>query len=108
MAMVRHARGIGRPELVHLVVSVRSPSMLYYRDEMTGPGVSVVFTREPPPEDTRGPGRLRVDDLAPHLRTGAAVFVCGSPAFCDSVSDLLLDAGVAAERIRVERFGASG
>jgi ferredoxin-NADP reductase len=32
-------------------------------------------------------------------------YVCGSPGFCDAASELLLGLGVAAGRVRVERFG---
>ncbi len=48
MAMLRHARATGRSGLVRLVVSVRSPDDLYYRDEMTGPEVTVAYTRAAP------------------------------------------------------------
>jgi ferredoxin-NADP reductase len=108
MAMLRHARATGTSGLLHLVVSVRAPSMLYYRREMTGPEVTLVFTRETPPGDARSPGRLRADDLGPYLAGDTAAYVCGSPGFCDSVTDLLVGAGVDAERVRVERFGESG
>jgi ferredoxin-NADP reductase len=108
MAMVRHARVTGTSDLLHLVVSVRAPSMLYYRDEMTGPDVTVVYTRDPPAGDARGAGRLRTDDLEPHLAAGATAYVCGAPGFCDSVTDLLVAVGVDVSHVRVERFGESG
>jgi ferredoxin-NADP reductase len=107
MAMLRHARATGTSDQVHLVVSVRSPAMLYYADELPGPEVSVVWTREPPAGDARGPGRLRVEDIAPHVRPGATAYVCGAPAFCDAASDLLLLCGVEEAHVRVERFGSS-
>jgi ferredoxin-NADP reductase len=40
---------------------------------------------------------------------GAAdVFVCGSAGFADAASNLLLDLGVPAADVRVERFGPTG
>jgi ferredoxin-NADP reductase len=108
MSMLRHARAIDAADLVHLVVSVRSPAMLYYRAEMTGPEVDVVYTREPPSGDERGPGRLRIDDLAPHIVPDLTAYVCGGPAFCDAVTDLLVEAGVDGAHVRVERDGPSG
>ena len=36
------------------------------------------------------------------------VYVCGSSGFADAATDLVTDAGVPADRIRVERFGPSG
>jgi ferredoxin-NADP reductase len=107
MAMLRTARAAGRSDLLRLVVSVRSPSMLYYRAEMSGPEVTVVYTREVPPGVVRAPGRLRPSDLTPSVRPGISAFVCGAPQFCDAASDLLLDVGVDAARVRVERFGPS-
>jgi ferredoxin-NADP reductase len=31
--------------------------------------------------------------------------VCGTPGFADAATEILMDAGVLANRIRVERFG---
>jgi ferredoxin-NADP reductase len=44
-------------------------------------------------------------DVIPALMPDATAYVCGSPTFADFASDLLLDAGVPADRVRVERFG---
>lgn len=97
-AMLRHARALGRADLLRLVVSARTAADLYYAAELPGPETTVVLTRS-------GRGRLTVDDLAPLVRGGETVFVCGSPAFCDGVTDLLATAGVPADKIRTERFG---
>ncbi|MBW0119632.1 FAD-binding oxidoreductase, partial [Pseudonocardia abyssalis] len=86
MAMLRHARSIGRPDLVRLVVSARTEADLYYAAELPGPETTVVLTRS-------GRGRLTAADLAPLVRGGEDVFVCGSPAFCDTVTDLLAAVG---------------
>jgi ferredoxin-NADP reductase len=108
MAMLRLARATGRDDLVHLLVSVRSPENLYYAAELPGPDATVVYTRQAPPTSTRPAGRLTGADVEPHLRDDATVYVCGSAAFTDAVGDLVLDLGVRAERVRVERFGPSG
>lgn len=105
MAMLRQARALGRPDLVRLVVSSRSAADLYYRDELADQ--TVVLTREDAPGG-RPAGRLAAADLAPLVRGGETVFVCGSPAFCDAATDRLAEAGVPVEAIRVERFGPSG
>lgn len=116
MAMLRMARRTGRPDLVRLVVSVRSPADLYYADELPGPETTVVYTRAAPPAGRapapgapapRPVGRLTVDDLAPVLLDDAMVYICGSTGFADAASDLCVELGVPAERIRVERFGPS-
>ena len=105
MAMLRLARQSGHPDLVRLAVSVRSPEDLYYADELPGPETTVVYTRRSPPSGSRPAGRLTQRDLSPMLMPDATAFVCGTPGFADSVSDLLLGLGQPVERIRVERFG---
>ena len=108
MAMLRHARRTGATDLVRLVVSVRTPDDLYYADELPGPESSVVYTRQAPPASPRPPGRLAAADLAPLVMPDATVFVCGSSGFADAATRLLVGLGVPADRIRVERFGATG
>jgi ferredoxin-NADP reductase len=108
MAMLRFARAQGRPGLVRLVVSVRSPADLYYADEVAGPETTIVYTRDAPASVARPAGRLTLDDVTPALLPDATAYVCGSSAFADAASDLLVAAGVGTERIRVERFGPSG
>jgi ferredoxin-NADP reductase len=108
MAMLRLARQLGRTDLVRLVVSVRSPDDLYYADEIDGPETSVVYTRAAPPGAARPAGRLRVDDIEPAVLADATAYVCGSAAFAEAASHLVVAAGVPVERVRVERFGPSG
>ena len=108
MAMLRWARLSGHLDRVRLVVSVRTPADLYYAQELPGPEVTVVHSRVAPPGATRTAGRLTVDDLAPALREGATAYVCGSTGFADAAGELLVDLGQPVDRIRVERFGATG
>ena len=108
MAMLRHARRTGKSDIVRLVVSVRSPDDLLFADELPGPDATVVHTRVAPAGDARPPGRIGLADLAPAVAAvgpDAKVFVCGSAGFCDAATDLLRQAGVPVERIKVERFG---
>jgi ferredoxin-NADP reductase len=108
MAMLRHARRLGRQDLARLVVSVRSPDDLLYADEVPGPETSVVYTRVAPAASTRSAGRLTLDDLAAVLLPDCTAYVCGSAGFANAASDLLVEVGVPVERIRVERFGPTG
>ena len=52
--------------------------------------------------------RLTAHDLPEAFLSDATSYVCGSPVFADAVTDLLIDQGVPANAIRVERFGPSG
>ena len=78
MAMLRLARRTGRSDLVRLLVSVRTPADLYFADELPGPEATVAYTRAAPPGSARGVGRLALADVAPLVRGGETVFVCGS------------------------------
>jgi ferredoxin-NADP reductase len=108
MAMLRHARRLGRSELARLVVSVRTPDDLYYSDEVVGPETTILYTRATPPGFARPPGRLTAGDIPLLFDPGARAYVCGSSGFADAASDVLVGAGIPAEQIRVERFGPSG
>jgi ferredoxin-NADP reductase len=108
MAMLRLARATGQSDLLRLVVSARSPDDLYYRDELTGPETTLVFTREAPPDSVRAVGRLQAADVEHALLHDATVYICGSDPFCNAAGDLCVNLGIPTERIRVERFGPSG
>jgi ferredoxin-NADP reductase len=108
MSMLRLARRTGHADLLRLVVSVRSPDDLYYASEIAGPETTIVYTRATPAGYTRAPGRLAPADIPQPLDDAATAFICGSPPFADAASNVVMSLGVAASRIRVERFGASG
>ena len=99
---------IGKSDLVQLVVSVRSPDDLYYRSEIAGPETTIVYTRVAPPGDGRPAGRLSTADVERFSGSDATFYVCGSAGFAEATSQLLVDVGIAAEGIRVERFGPTG
>ena len=106
VSMLRHARDLGRPDLISVVVSARTRAELPYPDELGDQ--TVLLTREA--LDGRAAGRLSAAGLAPVLdrSPGAAVYVCGSAGFAAAAGDLLMDLGVRADLVRVERFGPTG
>ena len=108
MAMLRLARRSNTSALLRLVVSVRRPGDLYYAREIEGPETTIVYTREAPSSVARPPGRLTGADIPQPFGPDETGYVCGSPAFADAASRLLVDLGLPAPRIRVERFGPSG
>jgi ferredoxin-NADP reductase len=108
MAMLRHARRLGRADLLKLVVSVRTPADLYYADEVAGPETTILYTRATPAGFARPPGHLAGSDIPAPIAAGTRAYVCGSSGFAEAASAVLLGAGVATEDIRVERFGPSG
>jgi ferredoxin-NADP reductase len=108
MAMLRLARRTGQSSLVRLVVSVRNPSDLFYRDELPGPETQIAYTRQAPPSSPRPPGRIMMKDMTQALLPDATAYICGSSGFADAASKLLVDLGLPVDRIRVERFGPTG
>jgi ferredoxin-NADP reductase len=106
MSMVRHHRAQGLSVPLRLLVSARDPEHLIYAREF-GTETTPVFTRGAP----RGVpvGRLAAAHVAPLLAElppgGWEAYVCGSNAFAEHASRLLVAAGQPVDRIRIERFG---
>jgi ferredoxin-NADP reductase len=109
MAMLRHRRRT-MPELeMRLVYSVREAEDVIYADELDGDAL-LTFSRTHPGGWTGHTGRIDAELVGsaisqPEMTTA---FVCGSNGFVESASQLLLGAGLAAQRIRTERFGPTG
>ena len=106
VAMLRTARRLHRTELLTVVAVARSHEGLPYAEELDRAGALLAFTRD----DTgaRPPGAPTADEVAPLLEGRDLAFVCGSARFAAYAETLLLDCGVPAGAIRVERFGPSG
>ncbi|MFE7167811.1 ferredoxin reductase [Streptomyces sp. NPDC057616] len=106
MSMVRHHRARGLDVPLRLLVSARSPEELIYAREF-GAETTPVFTRSAP---MGAPvGRMAAAHVAPLLAEqpagGWEAYVCGSNAFAEHASRLLVEAGQPVDRIRIERFG---
>jgi ferredoxin-NADP reductase len=106
IAMLRHARASGRPDLLRIVVSSRTMAELPYAEELLEAGALVVLTREA--HGIRPAGRLTAGELVPLWEPGQTAYVCGSASFAESASRTLVDLGFPTTDIRVERFGPSG
>ena len=106
VAMLRAAQELGRTGLLRTAVSTRTLTGLPYADELLASGALVVTTREA--HGIRPAGRLTDADLVPLWEPGRTAYVCGSASFAEAASRLLVDMGVPAVDVRVERFGPSG
>jgi len=106
VAMLRHARRIGRTDLLRIAVSSRTMAELPYAEELVDAGALVVLTREA--HGIRPAGRLTAGELVPLWEPGQTAFVCGSASFAESASRILVDLGFPESSVRVERFGPSG
>ncbi|WP_435228467.1 ferredoxin reductase [Streptomyces sp. Tue6028] len=106
MSMLRHHRARGLDVPLRLLVSARGPEELIYADEF-GAETTPVFTRRAP--EGVPVGRMTAAHVAPLLEErppgGWEAYVCGSNAFAEHASRLLVEAGQPVDRIRIERFG---
>ena len=105
VAMVRHARDLGRLDLLRVAVSARTLAGLPYADELAEAGALIALTREA--SGIRPASRLTGVDLLPLVEPGQTALVCGSTGFADAAGRLLVELGVAPAAIRVEQFGPS-
>ncbi len=106
VSMLRHARALGRADLLRIAVSARTLARLPYADEVAAAGGLIALTREP--HGTRPAGRLTAAELIPMWEPGRTAYVCGSSSFAEAATGLLVGAGLPPSAIRVERFGPSG
>jgi ferredoxin-NADP reductase len=106
MSMIRHHRVRGLDVPLRLLVSARAPEELIYAREY-GTETTPVFTRRAP--EGVPVGRLSAAHVAPLLAErpagGWEAYVCGSNAFAEHASRLLVRAGQPVDHIRIERFG---
>ncbi|MDX2541709.1 ferredoxin reductase [Streptomyces sp. WI04-05B] len=107
MSMIRHHRARGLTVPLRLLVSARGPEELIYAREY-GAETTPVFTRRAP--EGVPVGRLAASQVTRLLADGQPpggweAYVCGSNAFAEHASRLLVAAGQPVDRIRIERFG---
>lgn len=125
VAMLRHARALGRPDLVRVIAVAKTRAALLYADELLAAAADghafVALTRENlvlPSGEVRVAATPYPDEVAPLLsRSGgigapahdvAEAFVCGSVGFVGYASRLLTGQGFDPAKIRVETFGVTG
>jgi ferredoxin-NADP reductase len=118
MSMVRHRRAAGSNVPTHLLYSSRTPEDVIYADELRGlqqseDGLRVIqtFTRTLPPNWTGYARRIdtaMLKEVAAPLGRRAQAFICGPTLLVEAAADGLVEAGLAPERIKTERFGPSG
>jgi ferredoxin-NADP reductase len=98
-----------------LLYSVRTLPDVIYRDELAqhhdGVEVSYTLTRSQPPGWTGHTGRINAGLLADTAWPAAAnpvAYVCGPTSFVETAAAALVGLGYPPERVKTERFGATG
>jgi ferredoxin-NADP reductase len=110
-AILRHRRNRMSDVRARLLYSSRTCEDVIYRAELEGEDVVHTLTRTQPPGWTGYTRRVDADllrDVAWPPRENPLAFVCGPTRFVESVAAGLVELGYAPERVKTERFGATG
>jgi ferredoxin-NADP reductase len=111
MSMLRHRERAGGDAEARLLLSAKRPDDVLYAAELGKFDVTYTYTREAPAGWT---GYARRVDRAMLAEAGYApearprIYVCGPTGFVEGVAAELVELGHDADRIRTERFGATG
>jgi ferredoxin-NADP reductase len=111
MAMLRHRERAGSDAEARMLLSAQRRQDVIYRAELESFDVTYTYTREAPAGWTGYARRVDREMLA---ETGFApeqrprIFVCGPTGFVEGVAGELVALGHGPDRIRTERFGATG
>jgi ferredoxin-NADP reductase len=115
LAMLDHHQATLSDAPVRLLYSSRSLAEVIKRKRLADPGhhvrVDLALTRETPPDWTGESGRVDravLDRLAFPPEAEPQVFVCGPTGFVDAVASAMIELGHPFEKIKTERFGATG
>jgi len=114
-SILRHRRQAGSTVPVRLLYSVRTRADVIYAAELSAPGDGVevicTLTREQPPDWTGRTGRVDaalLGDVAWPASMSPLAFICGPTSFVEAVAAGLVGLGYEPDRIKTERFGATG
>ena len=114
-AMLRHRSQVGSSVPVRLLYSARSLADVIYRSELGAEpaGVQVIYalTRQQPPGWTGYARRVdpaMIAEVAWPVAQAPLAYVCGPTNFVEAVAADLVALGYPPQRVKTERFGATG
>ena len=114
-AMIRHRMRLGSSVPVRLLYSVHSLAEVIYRSELdeASDGVQVIYTltRQQPPGWTgyaRRVDQQMMAEVAWPVAQEPLAYVCGPTNFVEAVAGDLVALGYPPQRVKTERFGATG
>ncbi|HEV8686223.1 MAG TPA: ferredoxin reductase [Gaiellaceae bacterium] len=116
MSIIRARAGAGTEVPTRLLYSSRTFDDVIYRDELerlAGDGLEIVhtLTRSQPPGWTGHARRVDqelLEQVAFPAQDEPLAFVCGPTSFVEAVAGGLVALGYRPERVKTERFGATG
>jgi ferredoxin-NADP reductase len=114
-SILRHRARVSSSAAARLLCSSRTAADIIYAAELSRPAsgaeVTVTLTREQPPGWTGLTGRVDARMLGLVAWPASArplAYVCGPTSFVEAVAAGLVGLGYPPERVRTERFGATG
>jgi ferredoxin-NADP reductase len=116
LAMARAHVAAGDETPFRLLYSVRTPSDVFFRDELEYASASgavrldFVYTRVTPPGWGAAAARLTkvgLESLVVQAYEEPAIFVCGPTSFVEAAAQWLVELGHRPVSIRTERFGGT-
>jgi ferredoxin-NADP reductase len=114
-SILRHRRRTGSDVPARLLYSARTLPDVIYRDELDGycDGVQVSYTltRGQPPGWTGHTGRIDralLAEVAWPAEASPLAYICGPTSFVETAAAGLVGLGYPPERVKTERFGATG
>jgi ferredoxin-NADP reductase len=114
-SIMRHRQRTGSDVPARLLYSARSWEDVIYRDELhqhhDGVQVSYTLTRSQPARWTGHTGRINqalLAEVAWPAETRPLAYICGPTSFVETAAAGLVALGYPPERVKTERFGATG
>ena len=114
-SILRHRRRSGSDVPVRLLYSARTLPDVIYRGELDQDHdraqVSYTLTRSQPPGWTGHTGRINsslLAEVAWPAKTNPLAYICGPTSFVETAAAGLVKLGYPPERVKTERFGATG
>jgi ferredoxin-NADP reductase len=108
-SMLRHRALAGSDVEARLLLSARRPEDVIYRNELAD--ATITYTRQPPAGWTGYARRVDRDMLTAVAFPPAErprIYICGATGFAEAVAADVVALGHPTDRIRIERFGATG
>jgi ferredoxin-NADP reductase len=110
-SMLRHRERAGSDAEARLLLSARRPDDVIYAAELASYDVTLTYTREAPAGWSgyaRRVDRAMLADVAFAPERQPRIFICGPTGFVEGVAAEFMALGHHPDRIRTERFGATG
>ena len=110
-SILRHRTLAGSDAQARLLLSARTSDNVIYRDELADVDVTFTYTRAAPDGWTgyaRRVDRDMLTEVAFPPGESPRIYICGPTAFVEEVAADFVALGHHTDRIRTERFGATG